>query len=475
MHMLELMTMDGTLTHVEEGSISELTKSVGGRVIRPDDSEYDGARRVWNEMIDRRPALIVQCAGTSDVIACVDLARRHRLMVTVRGGGHNVAGNAVNDGGMVIDLSLLRDVVVDRERMVTKVQGGAMLKNVDMATTPLGLATPLGVVPQTGVGGLTLHGGLGWLLRHHGTTADNLVAADIVTADGHVHHVSKKHESDLLWALRGGGGGFGVVTSFELKLHQVGPMVLVGLISYSLEDAQAVLMGFRDYMTHAPDELTANLQLWDLPPDISSTSTSSGPVLTITSCYSGSLEFGEKVMAPLRKLALPLDDLTRSMPFTDLQGITDSTAPEAQVAKRHYWKSIFVGDLDASMAELLKKAILERPSELSTMTVYALGGAFARAREEDGAFDNRDQPFLISIEADWIKGEDDRSNVDWARRTFEGLRKGAPARVYLNFPGFAEERDMAERTFGTSAQRLRDIKAKYDPTNLFRSHLGVRP
>jgi FAD/FMN-containing dehydrogenase len=475
MEKLAIRDVDGNEIIIDGAEIERFASHIQGQVLFAGDPGYEDARRVWNKMIDRRPALIVQCADADDVVACVRLAAKHKLLTSVRGGGHNVAGNAVNDDGLVIDLSMMRRVVVNRERMTATVQGGARLSDVDVETQKYGLATPLGVVPRTGVAGLALHGGLGWLLRRLGTTADNIVGAEVVTADGSLLIVNESENPDLLWALRGGGGNFGVVTSFELRLHEVGPKVWAGLIIYSLDDIHEVLPKFVEHMSGAPDELTANLQFWSTPPLPSMPASLVGrPTLTVTVCYSGPLERGEATLSPLKLFGAPLYELTMPVEFMEMQNMGSSLGEEGGEGSRHYWKSIFLNELSAEAVEVLRTAAERRPSELSTMTVYYLGGAFARLGAE-ASFDNREQRFLVSLEADWDEPKDDDANVRWARDAFDALRENARARVYLNFPGMAEEENMAEDSFAENLARLREIKAKYDPENLFRGRLSVRP
>jgi hypothetical protein len=476
MQGLTIKDADGSDLLIDYASWDGFAGRVRGEVILTGDAEYEDARKVWNAMIDRRPAVIVRCVDADDVVACVRLTAEHRLRTSVRGGGHNVAGNAVNDGGLVIDLSRMRGVAVDGDRRTVRVQGGATLGDVDRETQKFGLATPLGVVPPTGVAGLALHGGLGWLLRRYGTSADNIISAEIVTADGRLRTASEHEDPDLLWALRGGGGNFGVVTSFEFMLHPVGPTIWAGLVMYSLDDMPEVLAAFQKRMAGAPDELTANIMLWTTPPLPSLPPGIEGrPSLMVNACYCGPLENGERVLSPLKMLGRPLADLSRPLEFLKMQDLGGTFGNGGPSRTRNYWKSIFINDLGPEVVEILRSATVRRPSERSSISIYYLGGAYARVKAEEAAFDNRDQRFLVSVEATWTEPVEDDANISWVRGTFDAVRKGAQARVYLNFAGFAEEKDIVERSFGENMARLRDLKARYDPMNLFRGHLAVQP
>ena len=471
---LRVLKADGTEGTLSQEAVGSLATSIRGETITTRDPAYDQSRRLWNGMIDRRPALIVRCSGVADVISCIRFVGKHGLRVSVRGGGHNVAGNAVCDGGLVIDLSKMRAVSVDVPSRTAKAQGGALLGDLDHEAQAFGLATPVGVMSVTGVAGLTLHGGMGWLLRRHGLSADNLISAEVVTADGTLRRASLEENPDLLWALRGAGGNFGVVTSFEFRLHPVGPLVWVAIPLYPMDAAADVLKAFRTQMAAAPDDLSAIAVFWTAPeaPGVPE-DVQRKPVLVIAGCYAGPPEKGEQAVDPLRKFAQPLADLSGPMRYLDAQRLFDSDYPNG---RRYYWKSTFINALTDEVIETLASGARRRPSPLSSVDVWALGGAFARANRLETCFGNRDAPFLVAIEANWEKPDDDKTNIAWARQVLDEVRRDSQARVYLNFPGFAEEgEDLMKAAFGENYRRLQAVKAKYDPGNLFRSTLNIRP
>jgi FAD/FMN-containing dehydrogenase len=460
-----LDTLEGAL-RLDDQALAELKASIRGSVIGSEDGAYDDARKVWNGMIDRHPALILRTAGAADVMVGVNFARKHGLPVSVRGGGHNVTGSAVHDSALVIDLSLMRGVRVDPDRRVVRVEGGAKLGDVDHETQAFGLAVPLGLQSLTGVAGLSLHGGLGFLTRTFGLTADNLIAADVVTADGQLVLADQEHNSDLLWALRG-GGSIGVVTSFEFKLHPVGPEVWLGLVLYPVAQASQVLEFFRSHMSQAPDELMAVSILWTAASEEYIPKEYHGaPVVVAAAFWAGPLEQGERAIQPFRELGTPVADLSGPMPFVAAQKLFDAEYPNG---RRYYWKSIYLDNLDDPVISMLAEHAARRPSALSSIDIWALGGAMARVTPEQSAFFERDAPFLIGIEANWDNPRDDEANIAWARALYRDAERFSRGGSYLNFPGLHEEgEDLYKRTFGENYDRLRQVHRKYDPEGLFR-------
>jgi FAD/FMN-containing dehydrogenase len=447
-----------------------LRAHVRGEVLTPGDPGYDDGRRVWNGMIDRHPAAIARCTGVADVMAALAFAREHSLPLSVRGGGHNVAGTAVSSDGVVIDLSAMRGVTVDLDRRTVRAGGGARLGDVDHETQAHGLAVPFGVVSRTGVAGLTLHGGMGFLTRRLGLSCDNLVGADVVTADGRLVHADAERHPELFWALRGGGGNFGVVTALEYRLHPVGPEVFMLITLYPPETATEGLQAFGEFMTSAPEELTALAIYWSAPHDEPVPPEWQGkPVFVAAGCWSGPLEDAEEAVRPLRELAQPVVDMSGAMPFLLAQQLFD---PEYPDGRRYYWKSAFLPSL-ADAAELCSRFAAERPSLLSSIDVWGLGGAMRTEPAGGAAFARRDEPFLLGIEANWEDAADDDANLDWARSLFAEASTRASAGTYLNFPGFVEEgEELLRASFGESYERLRRVKEMYDPDNVFRSNLN---
>lgn len=460
---------------VDDASVDELRGRVRGQIIRPGDGRYEDRRKIWNGTIDKHPALIVECTGTADVVAAVGFARDQGLPISIRGGGHNVAGTAIVEDGVVVDLSQMDSVWVDPEHRVVRVAGGATLGVLDHETQLFGLAVPMGAVSRTGVAGLTLHGGLGFLTRNHGLASDNLLSADVVTADGRVLRADGRTNTDLLWALRGGGGNFGVVTSFEFRLHPVGPEVWVAIVMYPMEQAPSILKFYREFMAGAPDELMSLAVLWTTPGEEPIPEGSRRqPALILFGLYSGALDEGERAIQPLREAGTPLVDLSGQMPYVAAQQVFDPDYPDG---RRYYWKSLYLRTLDDDVVAELTRQAGRRPSPLSSLDIWALGGAMTREPAGGSAFARRDAPFLLGIEANWDEPGQDEANIAWAREVFRDMEMRFPHEgAYLNFPGSADESDaMVKKAYAGSLTRLQEVKAKYDPANLFRSNLNIRP
>jgi FAD/FMN-containing dehydrogenase len=449
-----------------------LTAHVRGDVIQPGDAGYDDARAVQNGLIDRRPAVIVRCRGAADVVAAVNLAREQNLLLSVRGGGHNVAGNAVNDGGLVIDLSEMRGVHVDQRAQTARVAGGATWGDVDHETQLFGLATPGGLVSTTGVAGLTLHGGMGHLRGKYGLSIDNLISVDIVTADGQLRTASATEHTDLFWAVRGAGSNFGVVTSFEFKLHPVGPTVMLAAPVYALEDAPQVLRRWRELLPSLPDELTMIAVLWSVPEGFPEEFVGR-EVLILAGVYAGPSDTGERVTQPLRELGTPLLDLSEAEAYVHLQAGFDPFFPKGQLC---YWKSTYVEHLSDDLLDTLCQLAAERPSPLSTVEIWPQNGAVSRVSAEETAFGRR-PPYMLSFDATWTDPADNEVNVAWDRSAHAAMQQFSAGGAYLNFPGLGEEREALLRAAYGEANyaRLVDLKTKYDPANLFRMNQNIRP
>jgi FAD/FMN-containing dehydrogenase len=465
---------DGGRTALEPGTVEALREGLRGSLITAGDAVYDSARRVWNGMIDKSPALIVRCAGTADVISAVNFARQHGLLTSIRGGGHNVAGTALVDDGFVIDLSEMRCVHVDPSRRLARAEGGARLGDLDHETQAFGLAAPVGVVSATGVAGLTLHGGAGWLLRKHGFSIDSLSSAEIVTADGQLLKASQNGNSDLFWAIRGGGGNFGVVTSLEFHLHPVGPQVWMAVPVYPLEQAEGVLAGLRDHMANADEALMVVAVFWSAPDVPAVPDALRGtPAVIILGCYTGPFEHGERAIDPLRRLGVPIADLSAPMSWIQVQRFLDEDYPDGGF---YYWKSLYLDRLDADVIGTLSRYTNNRPSPISSIDVWMLGGAASRAPASETAFCRRDAPYMLGIEANWQRREDSETNIQWARALYDDMQQFSREGIYLNFPGFIEDREALLRAaYGRNLQRLREVKARYDPGGVFSGILSTDP
>jgi FAD/FMN-containing dehydrogenase len=432
-----------------------------GRLIRPEDPDYDAARRVYNGMIDRRPALIARCAAPEDVVAAVEFGRDNGLLVAVRGGGHNVAGNAVCDGGLVIDLSRMKAIRVDPVAKTARADPGLTWGELDRATQAHGLATTGGFISTTGIAGLTLGGGLGWLMRKHGLTCDNLIAAEVVTADGRLVRAGPDGDADLLWGLRGGGGNFGVVTAFEYRLHPLGP-VTAGTALYPMAGAREVLRWYRDFLAEAPDEVGTSLSL--------STSAGGEPVVYVVVCHCGAPEAAEGVLARLRAGPAPLAMDVRRRPYAELQTLSDAGFPFGLL---NYWKSAFLRDLSDEAIDVAVEHVAGVPSPRSFAVLEHLGGAVESGA--DSAFAHRDRRFNFSIVSMWTEGAETEANVDWTRRFWEAMRPFAADAVYVNYLG-DEGQERIVAAYGRERYaRLVALKRRYDPGNLFRLNQNIKP
>jgi FAD/FMN-containing dehydrogenase len=424
-------------------------------------------------MIDKRPAAVARCAGADDVAAAVGVARAAGLAVAVRGGGHNVAGLATTEGGLVVDLSAMRAVEVDAARRRARVQGGAIWREVDAATQPHGLAAPAGLVSDTGVAGLTLGGGIGWLRRKHGLTCDNMVAAEVVTADGELVRASLDENPELLWALRGGGGNFGVVTTFEFQLHPVGPEVAYALVLYEGAETVAGLRRLREIADRLPPEIAPIAFTGRVSPMEGVPVTAFGrPMLAVAAAYVGPQDEGEEALRPLRDLATPLADLSGSMAYAQLQQFLDEEYPRG---RHYYWKSAAVADLSDAVIDIVAAAAAEQPSSLSTIDVWLMGGALGQEPAGGSAYSGRSAGWLVNPEADWDEVANDRVNMSWARDLITALKPHTTG-TYLNFPGLLEEGEAQLRAgFGANYERLVEVKTRWDPDNVFRLNHNIPP
>jgi len=446
-----------------------------GQLLLPRDAGFDEARAVWNAMIDRKPALIARCRNDSDVISAVRLANARNLPIAIRGGGHNVAGHAVCDDGVMIDLSQMRNVDVDTDRRVAVVEGGALWRDVDAATQAHGLATPGGLISDTGVAGLTLSGGIGWLRAQHGLSIDNLIAADVVTANGELVHASADQNPDLLWALKGGGGNFGVVVRFEFALHPFGPEVMFAAPIYALEDGPEPIRAWRDFLAQHGDrvgslcEFSTAAEGEDFPEEYWGKR-----VYTLACVFNGDAEEGEALMQPLRELGDMVTDFSGRMSYCDVQQLFDTLMPAGDF--RCYWKARYLTELPDAMIDLAMQNAAAAPSDNSISSLWNFGGATAKVGAGDTAFGDRSMGWMYSLDGVWTDPTDDDANIAWSRDGWlSAERYGHQDRAYLNFPGHGEDGIALTRAaFGENYSRLVDIKMKYDFDNLFRFNQNIQ-
>jgi FAD/FMN-containing dehydrogenase len=444
-----------------------------GRLLRPDDPDYDEARSVFNAMIDRRPALIARCATAGDVAAVVDLAREENLPISVYGGGHGVTGSAVVDAGVCVDMRGMKRIDVDPEAKTARVEGGAVWSEIDAATQEHGLAVTGGRMSTTGIAGLTLGSGSGWLERKIGFTCDNLVAAEVVTADGRQVTASEDENADLFWGLRGGGGNFGVVTAFHFRLHEVGPIVLGGMLMYPAEMARDLTRNFRDFMADAPDEVGAAIAYISAPPlDFVPEPVRGQPVAGVVICYAGDVEEGEEAVRPLREFGPPALDMVQPMPYVAVQSLLEGGNPKGM---HNYWSADFLAELPDEAIEVLVGKATKPVSPMSQIILMPGGGAISRVDEDATAFGQRTAPFNIHYLSMWPDPADTERNIAYTRDIASAMKPWTTGRAYLNFLG-DEGIGRVEAAFGTEKyRRLQALKDEWDPENLFRHNQNIPP
>jgi hypothetical protein len=451
---------------LDDATVEAFRTSLRGDLLRPGDAEYDSARHVFNEMIDRHPALIARCAGSADVIAAVTFAREHGLLVAVRGAGHHVAGNAVCEGGLVIDLSRMKGLRIDPVRHTVQAEAGLTWGELNHDLQTFGLGATGGYISITGIAGLTLGGGFGWLIRKHGLALDNLLSVDIVTADGRLRTASPAEHGDLFWGVRGAGSSLGVVVSFEFRVHPVGT-VLAGLIIHPVAQAAEVTRFWRDFADTAPDELTSGVLLFSLPPaPFLPPELHGAPVVAIPVCYAGPPEVGERVLRPLRAFGSPIADLIAPMPFDVAQVSADLLWPPGN---HQYWKSSFLPALtDAAIATMVDW-FATVPSPLSVVVIDHLGGAVSRVGPDETAFPHRSWPYNFLISSGWDDPADAERNISWTREFYAAMEPHLAEAIYINYMYLTDEDTRGAReVYGRNIGRLAELKATYDPTGLFR-------
>ncbi|MGH7459881.1 MAG: FAD-binding oxidoreductase [Longimicrobiales bacterium] len=452
----------------------EFRGSFRGELLLPSSPGYDTARKIWNGAINRRPACIARCRGVADVVAAVRFAREYDLLVAVRSGGHGVAGHAVCDGGLVIDLSLMKGIRVDPQARTARAQAGVLWGELDRETQLHGLATVGGIVTHTGIAGLTLGGGIGWLMRKYGATVDNLLSVDVVTAGGDFVTANDSVNRELFWGVRGGGGNFGIVTSFQYRLHPVGPTVLAGPIFYPLEDAREVLRFYREFAASAPDELTTIFNLRIAPPlPFLPQNVHGKPIAMIGACFAGSPQDGIEVVRPLKEFGRPIIDLLEPRPYLALQSMFDPSAPHGW---HYYWKSVELPPLTDESIDTLVEHASALTSPKSYCIVFQLGGALNRVSADQTAYSQRSAAHNVNINAIWTEDDPEpERHIAWARDFFAALQLHASGNVYLNFLG-DEGQDRVRAAYGESNyERLAQLKRIYDQTNFFRLNQNIQP
>lgn len=470
----EFVSNTGTHAMLDKALVEALRERFQGEIFRPSDAGYDDVRKIWNVMIDRHPALIARCKNSNDVIEALSFARDNHLRLSVRGGGHNVAGTAVCEGGLMIDLSLMKGIHVEPERGTANAQPGVVFGELDHATQPYGLAVPGGIVSETGIAGLTLGGGFGWLTRKYGFTCDNLISAEIVTADGKLLTASATENPELFWGIRGGGGNFGIVTSFKYQLQAVGPEVLAGTIIYSLEDAADALRFFRDFTASAPEELGTMAVFRLAPPAPFIPKELHGkPVLAIIVCYIGSAADGERILQPLRGFGSPIFDGIKRTPFAIHNSSLDAGQP---AGKNYYWKSEYITEIADNAIETLVAFAANMTSPYSRLAVFHLGGAIQNYGEQAMAVSHRNAEYVIAINTGWNDPKDTEKQIQWTRDLWTAIRPFSSGGVYVNFLSADDEEDRVRAAYGaTKFERLVQLKSKYDPQNLFRMNQNIKP
>ena len=464
---IELKGLDSGAVTLTAEQVAAFRGAFRGPILVPGDAAYDETRAVWNAMIDRRPAMIARCTGTADVQAAVRFARQHRVLSSVRGGGHNIAGLAVAEGGLMIDTSLMKGVYVDPVARMARAQAGCLLGDVDRETQVHGLAAVLGFVSATGIAGLTTGGGFGYLSRQHGWTCDQLGAMEVVTADGAITRASATENTDLYWALRGGSGNFGIVTSIEYKLFPCGPTIVGGPVAWPGEDAPAVLRFFSEFTARSPRELTcvaisriAPPAPW-LPPSIHGK-----PVVMIVGCYTGDPAEGEKAVAPIKTFGKPVADILVRRPYTQMQSLLDATQPKG---RRYYWKSEYMASVDPPAIDAMVARAGTIPSPHSGIIFFQIGGALNDLPVEHSPVGNRDARFVCNIASSWEKADADAANIAWTRETWEAIRPFSTGGTYVNFLNADEGVERTADAYGPETiTRLAALKKKLDPDNLFR-------
>jgi FAD/FMN-containing dehydrogenase len=473
MTTIKATSTGGAALELPSAAIDELRPRIRGRVLLSGENGYDESRSIWNAMIDRRPALIVQPLGTADVIAAVQYARKHDLALSIKGGGHNIAGLAVCDGGLLLDMALMRATWVDHANRTAHAQAGCLLGDVDRETQLHGLAAVLGFVSATGIAGLTLGGGFGYLTRRFGWTSDNVRSMTIVTADGRLLKASEDENPDLFWGLRGGGGNFGVVTDIEYELYEIGPEIVGGAMAWRVERAPEVLAKFRTLMDDAPPEVTCVVSLRKAPPAPWIDKSAHGQfVVIVLVCHTGRVAEAERWVAQLKALGAPVGDVVQRRPYVSLQSMLDATQPKG---RRYYWKSEYLPGHDPALLEKAAAHAGRAASPHSAVVLFPLDGPLNRLREGHSSVGNRNARSVINITASWEAQSDDAANIEWARTAWRDIRPFSTGGTYVNFLTDDEADDRVRSAYGSNYTRLAELKQRWDPDNFFRRNKNVAP
>jgi FAD/FMN-containing dehydrogenase len=473
---MKATTTDGREIDLKQEALDGLKTRLRGPVLVAGDAGYEESRAVWNAMIDRRPAAVVRCLGTADVIAGVRFALEHDLLLAIKGGGHNIAGLAVADGALMLDMSLMRGVWVDPAKRIARAQAGCLLGDVDRETQVHGLAAVLGFVSATGIAGLTLGGGFGYLTRRWGWTSDNVAGMDVVTAPGsdvRLVRASGDENPDLFWGLRGGGGNFGVVTGIDYVLYPVGPEVVGGLVAWPISEAPAVLELYRTLAEQAPPELTLIALLRPAPPAPWLPKEMHGqPIVAVLACHSGSPEEGEQAVAPIKAFRQPVGDVLVRRPYAQMQALLDATQPKG---RRYYWKSEYLPRIEPALCDRAIAQAARIRSPHSAVILFQIGGALDRLAEDHSPAGNRDARYVLNVAGAWEKADDDAANIAWAREAWSDLKAFSTGGTYINFLTEDEGPERTRAALGQGLERLAEVKAKWDPRNVFRTNRNVKP
>ncbi len=472
---MKMVTLEGAETFIEDVLITAFKNNIQGEVLSDGESGYDESRVIYNGMFDIKPALIVRAITVDDVVKTVNFSRDNNILLAVKGGGHSVAGKCLCEGGITIDLRLMNGVYVDPQAKVARVGGGTLLGEMDRATQEYGLAAPAGIVSDTGVSGLTLGAGFGWLRAKFGLSIDNLLSVEIVTADGQFRHASESENKDLFWAVRGGSGNFGVVTTFEFRLHPVGPELMFSGPMYPAENAKHIITSWLEFMKTAPDEFSSMVIMMTVPElDPFPKEIHGRDAIMLGGVHCGSVEEGEKFIKPLREFGELLFDLSGPKKYTEIQTMFDSPMPQGSMIC--YFTSLYLETCNDEAVDTLIQSFNERQAKLVPFVIQDLSGASMRVRSQKTAFGDRSAPYLLELNSAWLDPKDSERNISWTRENMQKFRKFSTGGAYLNHSGLNEEGEaLVKRTYGANYERLQQIKKKYDPGNLFRLNQNIPP